>query len=240
MEMNTMKRFAAITLALILMFTFAVSVAAQESPIGKQYYKISVSAEGSGTATSSTNKVEKNTGDSVTLTATPDSGYFTRWIIDGDYELAEGYSITDPVIVIIPSSDINAISSFSIDPDYLSMFAEADTPGHDTAEVDIAKVEKGTETEVTFTATEVDSEFIEWEFFCDYKIVSGDLKSKVITIIPYTDVRGVAHFKQGAQPPKPDEGEDSPKTGDPLPYALPVMALAFGAAVVAAKKLKKD
>lgn len=236
-----MKRFAAITLALILMFTVAISVAAQESPSGKQFYKIDVSSEGSGTATSSTNKVEKDTGDTVTLTADPNQGFFTRWIIDGDYELLDGYSIEDPVIVIRPSSDIKAIASFSIEKDYLNMFAEADTPGQDTAEVDIPRVLKGSETEVTFTATEVDSEFIEWEFFCEYKIVSGDLKSKVVTIIPYTDVHGIAHFKQGTKPsPKPDDSETAPKTGDPLPYAIPVMALAFGAAVVATKKLKKD
>ena len=236
-----MKRFAALTLAFILMFTFAVSVAAQDSPVGKQYYSIEVSAEGSGSASSSTNKVEVDSDDTVTLTADPDQGYFTRWIIDGDYELVEGYTLEDPVIVIRPRSDINATASFSVDPNYLSMFVEVDTPGNGTAYVDLPKVQKGTETVVTFTAEEDGDEFIEWEFFCEYKIVSGDLKSKVIKIIPYTDIHAVAHFKNGQQQPSnPDDSEESPKTGDPLPYALPVMALAFGAAVVAAKKLKKD
>ena len=236
-----MKRFAALTLAFILMFTFAVSVAAQDSPVGKEYYKIVATAEGNGHAYTSTNKVEVGTGETVTLTAVEDGGYFTRWIIDGDYELLEGYTLEDPVIEIRPRSDIYAIASFRVDADYLSMFVEVDTTGSGTASVDIPEVTRGTETVVTFTAVEEDDEFIEWEFFCEYKIVSGDLKSKVIKIIPYTDIHAVAHFKNGQQQPSnPDDSEESPKTGDPLPYALPVMALAFGAAVVAAKKLKKD
>ena len=233
-----MKRFTAITLALIMIFVFTVAAAAQDSPIGKQYYKASASAEGSGTAASSTNKVEKDSGETVTFTATPDKGYFTRWIIKGDCEILNGGTVEDPVITVLPHSDIEAIASFSVDREYLSMFVEAVTDGDGTASVDINKVQKGTETEVTFTATELNDEFIEWEFFCEYKIVKGDLKSKSVTIIPYTDVTGVAHFKQ-VKPPKPDDSDTAPKTGDPLPYVISFMAIALAAAVVSAKKLKE-
>ena len=236
-----MKRFTAITLALMLLFVFTISVAAQDSPIGKKYYKVVSSAEGSGFADNSVNKVEQGTGDTCVLTATPDKGYFTRWIIKGDYDILDGKTLLDPVFTIVPKSDIEAIASFSVDSDYLSMFVEVDTPGNGTATVDIPKVEKGTETEVTFTAYEDGDEFIEWEFFCEYTIVRGDLKSKSITIIPYTDVTGVAHFKNGAQPPKPDDSETSPRTGETFPFAvIPFMALALGAVVVSTKKLKEN
>ena len=236
-----MKRFTAITLVLMLLFVFTISAAAQDSPTPKQYYKIVATAEGSGTASASTNKVEAGTGETVVLTATPDKGYFTRWIIKGDYEILEGKTIEDEVITIRPGSDFEAIASFSVDADYLNMFVDVVTDGHDTASANPARVLKGSDTEVTFTAEEVDSEFIEWEFFCEYKIVRGDLKSKSITIIPYTDVTGVAHFKNGATPPNPDDSDTSPKTGESFPFAvIPFMALALGAAVVSTKKLKEN
>lgn len=238
--MNTMKRFTAISLAIIMIFAFAVSVAAQDSPTGKEYYKISVGVEGSGTATSSSEKVEKGSDGTVVLTATPNNSYFTRWIIDGDYELPGGGTVKDEVLVIKPGSDTNIIASFRVDPDYLTMSAEAVTPGHDTAEVTPVKVAMDDQSTATFTATEVDSKFIEWEFQCEYKIVSGDLKSKVITIIPYTDVRGIAYFEQGAKPDNPDESDTAPKTGDPMIYVVSFMLLAMCAAVVAARKLNKN
>lgn len=233
-----MKRFTSIVVALLLLITMAVSVTALESPTPKQYYNITTSAEGSGTCTASVNKVEKNTDGTVTLTANQDKGYFTRWIFrEGEYEILDGKTLSDPVITIIPRSDIDVTASFSVEENYLNMFVEVDTPGNGTAEVDIPKVLKGSDTQVTFTANEADDEFIEWEFFCEYTIVSGDLKSKTITIIPYTDIHGVAHFKQGAQPPKPDDSDTSPKTGDPAAKVLPFMILALCAAFVATRKL---
>ena len=237
-----MKRFTTIVLALIMLFTLAVSVAADvnDSPTPKEYYNITVDNEGSGSGSSDTNKVEKNSDGTVTLIASDDEGFFTRWIITGDYEILNGGTLEDPVITIRPKSDIEAVANFSKDPNFLTMEAKAVTPGNGTASVDIEKVEKGTEVEVTFTAVEGDDTFIEWEFQCDYKLVSGDLKSKTVVLIPYTDVLGIAYFEQGANPDNPDDKPDSPKTGDVTPYVIVLMVVALGAAVVAAKKLKKD
>ena len=227
-------------IALMLIFVFTVSAAAQSSPTGKEYYKISTDTQGSGTATASANKVEKESGETVTLTAVDEDGFFTRWIIDGDYELVDGATISDPVITVIPHSDLNVTGNFSVEEDYLNMTAVAVTPGHDTAAVAPARVRKGADEQVVFTATEVDSKFIEWEFQCDYKLVSGDLKSKTVTIIPYTDVKGIAYFEQGATPPNPDDSETAPRTGDPVLYVIPFMMMALAAAIVAAKKLKAE
>lgn len=235
-----MKRVAAIVLVLMLVFACAVSTAAQDSPTGKEYLKIVAIAEGPGTASTSANKVEKGSGDTVVLTATPDNSYFTRWIIKGEYDLVEGEGMEDEVLTIRPKTDIEAIASFRVDKDYLTMSAEARTPGHDTAAVEPVKVPMDGRTTATFTATEVDGTFIEWEFQCEYKLVSGDLKSKVVTIIPYTDVHGIAYFNTGAKPDNPNDSDTAPKTGDPIVYAVPIMLLALCAAVVAAKKLKEN
>ena len=240
-----MKRFAALSLAVIMIFVFAVSAAALDSPTNKQYYKITVSNEGGGTVSSDTNKVEKNTDGTVTVTATNEDGYFTIWLIDGVYEIIDG-SVYDEVITIMPHTDISIIGSFSVDEDYLTMTAKAEPEDLGEASVDIEKVRKGSDTEVTFTATETAGEFIEWEFHCDYKVVRGDNKSKTITIIPYTDVLGIARFKKAGAPeepttePKHDDSKNSPKTADPLPYAIPLFAIAIGAVVISYKKLKKD
>ena len=235
-----MKRFVALTLALMLALAMTVTAFAEEtpSPGAKEYYKITVSSEGSGSAEASDVKVEKDSDGTVTLSAPADKGYFTRWIISGDYEILDGKTIYDPVITIRPISDIEAIASFSVDKDYLTMTVETVTDGNGTASVDKNKVLKGSDEEVTFTATEDGDEFVEWQLFCDYKIVSGSLTSKTLTVIPYTDIRAVAYFKISSGP-NPDDNPDSPKTGDPLPYVICFMAIALGAAVLASKKLKK-
>ena len=234
-----MKRFASIILVIAMLFTLAVSVAAEESPTPVDYYKINTDTEGSGSVTISTNKVEKDTDGTVTLTATNDEGFFTYWIIDGNYRIVDG-SLTDSVITIVPESDIDAVGSFSVDKDYLTMTVECVPADLGKGEVDIPKVKKGTDTVVTFTATETGGDFIEWKFDCAYALVSGSLTSEVVKIIPYTDVHGTAYFKAAPTPGKQDDGKTSPKTGDPLMYLIPLMALALGAAVVAAKKLRKD
>ena len=120
------------------------------------------------------------------------------------------------------------------------MTAVSDDESLGTASVDIEKVLKGSDTVVTFTATETNGTFIEWKFACDYKLVSGDLTSKEVKIIPYTDVEGFAYFKTAPAPDKPDNSGTAPRTGDPLPYVVTFMFLALGAAAVAVMKLKKD
>lgn len=232
-----MKRFVALTLAVLLAFAVMASAAALDSPGPKEYYYISFGSEGSGTTTADVNRVEKNSDGTVTLTAENDLGYFTRWIIDGDFELVDG-TLEDPVIVIRPKSDIDAKASYSVEEDYLNITVEQVTDGQGYASVDIPRVLKGSDTVVTLTATEVDDEFVEWQLFCDYTIVEGSMTTKVLKIIPLTDIRAVAYFKS-VPAPKPDDGKDSPKTGDALPYVVTFMVIALGAVVLASKKLKK-
>ena len=235
-----MKRFASIIMVLIMLFALTVTVYAEESPTAAPgYYRITASTEGSGTINTTTNKVEKNTDGTVTLTATDDEGYFTYWIISGEYKIVEG-SLNDPVITIMPSSDIDAVASFSKEKDYLNMTVDAIPDELGNAYVDIPRVKKGENTVVTFTAEEDGGEFIEWKFDCAYELVSGTMTSKEVKIIPFTDVHGTAYFKAAPAPGKKDDSNTSPKTGDPLTVVIPVMALAFAAALFAAKKLRKD
>ena len=110
-----MKRIIALTLAVIMIFAFTVSVAAESnlSPTGKQYYKIETSSEGGGQVSASTNKVQKNTDGSVKLTAIETTGKFIRWAITGDYSIKDGGTLEDKVLTIVPSSDIKAVAKFS-------------------------------------------------------------------------------------------------------------------------------
>lgn len=232
-----MKRIVALVLSVLLVFTLAISVAADisEEPI----YVIEASAEGSGEADASVDSVIVNSDGTVTLIATRDQGYFTRWIIKGDYEILDGGTLEDSTIVIRPRSDIEAIASFSQDEEYLTVTAETLNNKKGTATVNgtsEVKVLKGSGDQVTLVATEDEDKFVEWQLYCDYEIVSGDLKAKTLVLVPLTDIRAVAKFDTISNP---DDNPDSPKTGDALPYVLVVMVLALGVAVVAGIKLKK-
>lgn len=234
-----MKRFVALSLAIVMIFAFAVSVAAKRSPTGKQYYKITTAVEnpGMGTVEASQNKIEKDSGDPVTLTATETTGFFTRWIITGDYEIVSG-SIDSPELVIIPKSDINATANFSKEEDYLNITVEV--VGDGTASVDKPRVLKGADEVVTLTAVDGKDTFVEWQLQCDYKIVSGNLKSRTLKIIPYTDVHAIAYFKNASKPGDQNGSSTSPKTGDPLYAVVPFMAIALAAAFISMKKLKEE
>ena len=233
-----MKRFASLALALIMIFALAVPAFAEVSPTGVVYYNIDTGIEGSGIVDASANKVAKDGDETVTFKASDDEGYFTYWIIEGDYTIVSG-SLTEDTITIIPHSDVKAVASFSKEKDYLRMTAEAVTEEDGSAVVDIPRVLKGSDTVVTFTATDKAGTFVEWEFKCAYKLVEGNTKTKVVKIIPYTDVHGIAYFKHSATPSKPDDSSTSPKTGDMLYVIIAVMALACGAVVFSAYKLKK-
>ena len=266
-----MKKVISVALALLLVFALTASFAAKDSPEGKEYYNITVSWEpedGSlGTAETDKNKVAKDaTGDDaiVTLTALEDGdGYFTLWIIEGDYEIVEGDE-SSTVLKIRPKSDIHAIASYSVDEDFLTIFVT--TRGDGTASADPTKVQKGSNNTVTLTAVDGLDTFVIWELNCKYDIVSGSLTDRTLVIRPYTDIHAVAVFESSgtvstpdSEPtestssnpgstPEPSPGEPSgpsngsgtsPKTGDPLFIVIGLAVLALGAGTLAVKKIKE-
>lgn len=234
-----MKKFLALTLALVIAasLVLTVSAATYESPTPTDYYSVTAKVEGSGSATADPIKVEKNTDGTSTLTATDKDGFFTKWIISGSYEIVSGDEYSN-VIVIKPLSDVEAIASFSVDEDYLTITAEAVGPG--TASANPGKVKKGSGDTSTLTAVEEGGTFIKWELQCEYEIVEGSLTSKVLVIRPKTDVHAIAYFKTANKDAgKKDEGSTSPKTGDMSMVFAAVMLLAAGAAVFAVKKIRE-
>jgi hypothetical protein len=232
-----MKRIIALLLAVMMVFAVAAVASAKDSPSGSQYYKITTDVEGGGAANASTNKIEKNSDGTVTLVASDDGGYFNRWIIKGSYDIVEG-SLTDPTVTIRPTSDISAVANFTKEKDFLNITAEAVAPSDGTASVDKARIPKDAGEIVTLTATETNGTFVEWVLQCEYRIVEGDLKSKVLKIEPYTDIHAIAYFKGASKPGEQDSDKTSPKTGDPMFAVIPFMMLALAAAFIASKKLR--
>lgn len=114
-----MKRFISVALALVMIFALAATVAAKDSPVGRDYYAIEVGydpADGSlGTAGGDKSNVRVDAVDedgTVKLTAiNKDNGEFIGWEISGEYEIVSG-SLNDLVIVVRPLSDIKAIAKF--------------------------------------------------------------------------------------------------------------------------------
>ena len=119
MEMITMKKLIAVVLVLVMIFALTVTVAAKDSPVGKDYYSITVAynpSDGSfGTASGDKSSVQISAPDedgNVTITAvTKDNGVFIKWMIEGEYDVVSG-SLTDLVVVIKPKSDISAVAYF--------------------------------------------------------------------------------------------------------------------------------
>lgn len=237
-----------ISIALVVLMIFALSTAsfsALESPKTEGKYSISVNTEGNGSAVADKKGVDAD--GTVTLTATEGDGFFTKWIIRGQYSPVSGTEYT-PVFTIKPLSDITAIASFSVEKDYLTIFV--DTVGDGSATADPTKVKKDSGDTVTLTATEKGDTFTGWSLACDYQIVEGSLTSKTLVIKPLTDVHATAYF--GKDVPANDDngtnsgtnsgtnkGSTSPATGD---YSVMIMALvlmAMGLGVFAVKKIKE-
>lgn len=242
-----MKRVISIALVALMVFALAVSAAALDSPGQKEYYKIDVGAVGKGHATTSTDKVQIDSDGTVTFNAIEDGGFFTKWIIDGDYEIVSGDEYS-AVMVIRPISNINALAYFSEEKDYLNVFVSLDSEGYGEAHADPKKVKKNSDGTITLTASGINGGvFNVWTLSGDYDIVSGDLNSETLVIRPYTDVYAVAYFTKPGETPTepgksgetPDNGpKSSPKTGYPLFFVFGLLGLALIGGVVATKKIK--
>lgn len=238
-----MKRFISIALVLMMVVALTVTAAsAKESPIPKDYYRIEVGSEGKGTATKSTDRIKMGSDDDVTFNAYEAGGFFTKWIVDGKYDVISGDEY-DPVFVIRPRSDVKAIAHFSVEKDYLNAFVTADPENLGDVSVSPSRIKKNSDGTMTFTATGKNGGvFAKWEIIGDYEIVSGDLNSAVLVIRPYTDIYATAKFTKNGEPlPDDDSKKDdstSPKTGYPLFIVFGLMGLALCAGVVATKKIK--
>lgn len=228
-----------ISIALVAMMIFALATAsfsAVISPIPEGKYKITVSTEGNGTATSSTISVADD--GTVTLTATEGDGYFTKWIMTGDYTIISGDEYS-PEFTIKPTTDITAIASFSVEKDYLTIFV--DNSGDGSVSANPTKVKKGSGDTVTLTATEKDAPFTGWALACEYEIVEGSLTSKTLVIKPLTDVHATAYFGKDvpANNSGTNGGSTSPQTGDYTVAMIALILMAMGLGAFAVKKIKE-
>lgn len=242
-----MKRVISIALVVMMVLTLTLSTAALTSPPVKEYYKITVGSEGKGHASSDTDKVQAGTDGTVTFLAFEDGGFFTKWVIDGKYDIVSGGEYDDQFI-IKPLSDINAVAYFSEEKDYFNARVKAIPEGYGEAFVDPARIKKSGDGIMTFTANGINGgTFQEWVITGDYEIVEGDLKSETLVLRVFTDIDAIAYFtKPGetpTEPPKPDDdkGGDntSPKTGYPLVLVFGMMGLAMIGGIVAYKKIKE-
>lgn len=239
-----MKRIISLALVLLMVFTVsAVSFSALDSPKGKDYYNIETESKGGGEADSDKSKVNKeSTGDDgdVTLTATENSGYFTRWDITGKYDIISG-DLTSPILVIRPHSDIDAVAYFRVDKDNYTI--NVDVIGDGKANAEPVKVGINSDGTVTLTATDGNDKFATWILDGLYEIVEGSLTSRTLVIKPLSDVDAVAKFTSDGKDDGSGTGttdkSTSPKTGDPTPYAVALIVLAAFGAMFAVKKIKE-
>lgn len=104
-----MKRIIALLIAALMLAAVAVPTLAADSKENPVIYTVDVSSQNDSRGT-----VLKviNTDGTVTLTASPITNEFTKWVITGEYEFVSG-TLTDKVITIKPLSDIKAVAEFN-------------------------------------------------------------------------------------------------------------------------------
>lgn len=239
-----MRKLISIALVIVMVLSFAVVVVSAEVSPDK-YFQVVVGSEGSGNASNDKSEVlAGDNSDYVTLTATEDGGYFTKWIMTGSYTAISGDEYSD-VFVIRPESHITAIASFSKEKEMLTISGE--TVGNGKITINPQTVAKNSGEAVTLTATpDPDEEFVTWNLACDYDIVSGDMTSETMVIIPYTDVLVTGVFTENGQTPAQyedgdsDSSDTSPKTGDPTLAVLVIVLMASFAGAFAVKKIRES
>lgn len=104
-----MKKIVALIMAVLMLAAVAVPTFAADSKENPIVFTVDVSSQNSSKGT-----VLKvlNADGTVTLTASPITNEFTKWVITGEYEIVSG-SLTDEVITIKPISDIKAVAEFN-------------------------------------------------------------------------------------------------------------------------------
>ena len=185
--------------------------------------------QGDGTVTPPVDnpaKVEQGTDGTATITASPADGYkFIGWEIDGEYTMPEGGSLTDPVLVIKPGSDVHAHAKFEKveppTPEYWSVDAdviEGEGTTVPTKENPI-KVIKDSDETVKIIATPADGwEFIGWEIDGDYTLPEGgSLTDPTLVIKPGSDVHAHAKFRQKPTEAPTEAPTTVEPTGEPAP-----------------------
>ncbi len=104
------KIFAVLIAALIVVFAAVPAFASPSPTKSSGKYKVTMHNQNGGSG-SYTEQWDKD-GEHVTLKAHPNNGFtFTKWVIDGDYEIVKG-KLTDDEIVLKLKSDIDVTPQF--------------------------------------------------------------------------------------------------------------------------------
>lgn len=104
------KVFAVLVAAMIVVFAAVPAFAAPSPTKSSGKYKVTMHNQNGGSG-SYTEEKDKD-GQHVTLKAHPKNGYtFTKWVIEGDYEITKG-TLTDDEIVVLLKSDIDVTPQF--------------------------------------------------------------------------------------------------------------------------------
>ena len=105
------KLFAILVAAMIVVFATVPAFAVVSPSKSSGQFKVTMHNQNGGSG-SYTEERDKD-GQHVTIKAHPKNGYtFSKWVIDGDYELVKG-SLTDEEIYLLLKSDIDVTPLFA-------------------------------------------------------------------------------------------------------------------------------
>ncbi len=148
-------------------------------------YTVTKSASTGGSASASVASVVQ--GDSVTLSATPSTGYtFSGWTISGNYTAVSG-SATSKSFTIMPSSDITVKANFTGNQSTVKFSASTGGSVTNTSAATITYPNSASSTATASTGYKFSSWIISGGTLgTDYEITSGSTSSTSISIRPIT------------------------------------------------------
>jgi len=210
-----MKKFIALFTALILTLSLCTVAYGAGSPEGKKEFSVSVYGN-VGAWPDIIYTVEE--GDTYDLSAPEkaDGHTFLCWTIKGEYDIVSG-DLNSTDLTIRPKSDISAyvwyIEPVDLKDNEVKIEFTHNIPGLEDGNYDVA--EKGEEYELSTPESYPGYSFVKWEIVGSYEIVSGDLESLDLVIIPHGSIIVKRIFEELPEEEEPDEKPDEEPDEEP-------------------------
>lgn len=209
---------------------------AQWAPVA---YKVTVTADPAEGGTASADKQEAATGDTVTLSATPNDGYeFLEWVT-----VTEGVTIEDGKFTM-PASDVEVQATFKEKPKPVTVtHTVAFDANGGTGSMDAIEGEEGTET--TLTANKFTRDGYTFEGWNTKADGSGTAYADSAKIKLDADITLYAQWEKNASSPSSTKATSSSNsrtlanTGDSLPVALIALPACTALAAIAVLALAR-
>lgn len=196
-----MKKLLSVLIAVVMVSSIMTVAVFAEYPSPSNNYTVEVSSNNSSYGTASADKLTVPQGETVTLTASPETGYrFVNWTLQSGTVAEVSYDATSASLTVTPTSDVKFVATFEAIPaTTYNITVSVDGVGG-TAGADPTVVNDGGTTTVSAVA-ENGYEFDGWTVVSgSFDYINCSAANATIVIEPHSDVVLKAKFKQSNPP----------------------------------------